>query len=110
MNQVNVIFAYKIHNQWMFDDETKGLKREAFVAGADTILESQAKGADTITLLFSDGPFPDAHKFTRGAHDGTGDWYSSRSLKSRGWLCPALLKYFDTAPKELYVQFRRTDK
>jgi hypothetical protein len=100
--------AYKRNNQWMFDDSTKGLEREAFVAGADAILEKQANGSDTIIILFSDGAFPGAHKFTRGKHDGTGDWYSSRSL-GNGWLCPALLKYFITAPKELYVQFRSNE-
>lgn len=34
-----------------------------------------------------------------------GDWYhTGRSFKKRmeGWLCPALLKYFDTPPKHLY--------
>jgi hypothetical protein len=108
MNAINVIFAYKRGNQWMFDDSTKGLEREAFVAGSDTILETQAHGADTITLLFSDGEFPDAHKFTRGAHQGTGDWYSCKSLGTKGWLCPALLKYFPVAPKYLFVQFRKS--
>jgi hypothetical protein len=23
-----------------------------------------------------------------------------------GWLCPALFKYFDSAPKKIYAQFR----
>jgi hypothetical protein len=28
-------------------------------------------------------------------------------LETEGWLCPALLKYFDDAPTQLYVQVKR---
>ena len=33
-----------------------------------------------------------------------GNWYYSEVLDLEAWLCPALLKYFDDVPKELYVQ------
>jgi hypothetical protein len=36
--------------------------------------------------------------------DGGGNWYYSAQLDLEGWLCPALLRYFAEAPKQLYVQ------
>jgi hypothetical protein len=33
-----------------------------------------------------------------------GNWYFSSEFKMEGWLCPALFKYFDNAPKEIYVK------
>ena len=35
-----------------------------------------------------------------------GNWYYSPELDMEGWLCPALLKYFDEAPRELFVQVK----
>jgi hypothetical protein len=34
-----------------------------------------------------------------------GNWYHINGKE--GWLCPALLKYFDTAPREIYAQLCR---
>jgi hypothetical protein len=31
-----------------------------------------------------------------------GNWYYSPDLDMEGWLCPALLRYFDKASPELY--------
>jgi hypothetical protein len=31
-----------------------------------------------------------------------GNWYFCEQLGFEGWLCPALFKYFDKAPPELY--------
>lgn len=33
-----------------------------------------------------------------------GNWYYSAEFKMEGWLCPALFKYFEKAPKEIYVR------
>ncbi len=33
-----------------------------------------------------------------------GNWYWNESLGMEGWLCPALFKYFDTAPERIYAQ------
>ncbi len=35
-----------------------------------------------------------------------GNWYYSPDLDMEGWLCPALLKCFDKAPRELFVQVK----
>ena len=33
-----------------------------------------------------------------------GNWYGSDDPPMEGWLCPALFKYYRSAPKELYVK------
>nr|WP_323697113.1 DUF6717 family protein [Thiorhodovibrio litoralis] len=35
-----------------------------------------------------------------------GNWYRSDTLDMEGWLCPALFKYFDKAPKRIFVQVK----
>ncbi len=34
-------------------------------------------------------------------------WYEESMGKARGWLCPALFRYFATAPDNLYVRVER---
>lgn len=34
--------------------------------------------------------------------DMGGNWYQWGATKLEGWLCPALFKYFDQAPKTIY--------
>ena len=33
-----------------------------------------------------------------------GNWYYSEALGMEGWLCPVLLKYFESAPPRIYVK------
>jgi hypothetical protein len=62
MNSINVIFPYKHHGMWVFDDERVGLVKEPFVAGADTMIDrvvADIPDADKgFTLIFSASPFP----------------------------------------------------
>jgi len=56
-------------------------------------------------LIFSITPFPGyQYPLDWRREDGGGNWYYSAQLDLEGWLCPALLRYFPEAPKELYVQ------
>ena len=111
MNSIVVIHPYKEFGMWVFDDEKVGLVQEPFVSGADVMIDrfvSEISGAESgFTLLFSAGPFPgfQAELDLRREEFG-GNWYYSKSLDLEGWLCPALFKYFDTAPRKLYAQFR----
>lgn len=62
---------------------------------------------DGFTLLFSENAFPGYQlelKWVRA--DMSGNWYRSQALGMEGWLCPALLKYFQSPPTNLYAQFR----
>ena len=56
-------------------------------------------------LTFSPAPFPRATKFTWVRQEYGGNWYCD-DAGNEGWLCPALLKYFDVPPERLYAQFK----
>jgi hypothetical protein len=59
------------------------------------------------TLVFSAQPFPGYQvEFEWRREEFSGNWYYSSALEMEGWLCPALFKYFDSAPKKIYAQFR----
>ena len=117
MNAINVIAPYKHHGMWVFDDERVGLDKEPFVAGADTLIDhiaaSVPDAANGFVLIFSATPFPGhQHRFDwLRADDDGGNWYYSDEFGMEGWLCPALFKYFEEAPKRIYVQAKpRTDQ
>lgn len=111
MNAINVIAPYKYLDMWVFDDARVGLSQEPFVAGADTMIDRVVRGipqADKgFVMMFSASPFP-GHgiKLEWRRPDGGGNWYYAPALEMEGWLCPALFKYFDQAPAELYVQVK----
>jgi hypothetical protein len=134
MNSITAIFPYRDAGMWMFDDPTVGLRRELFVQGIDTIIETLTKELgltnphDGFRLIFSGTPFPGYTTYM--IHEGRdktthmdmpdtktgkmtrmfipdvqrGNWYRHPETGMRGWLCPALLKYFDEAPDAIYVK------
>lgn len=108
-NSIMSIIPYKENGQWMFDDLSVGLIREAFVSGADEIMDAISSafenGDKGFILIFSSSPFPDYQfkaEWVREEFDG--NWYFSEDLNIEGWLCPALFKYFDEAPKSIYFK------
>jgi hypothetical protein len=115
MNQINVIHPYKWQGQWVFDDAGAGLCKEAFVAGADDVcdlllLKVGYDNEPQFTLLFSKDKFPGAmYRFDHVGIDenGIGNLYHCNELEMTGWLCPALFKYFDTAPPQIHIQAKR---
>ena len=108
MNSINVIAPYKHHGMWVFDDSRVGLVQEPFVSGADTMIDRVvAEIPDAgrgFVLIFSSTPFP-GHQYRLDwrRSQGGGNWYYSEQLQIEGWLCPALLRYFADAPKQLFV-------
>jgi hypothetical protein len=109
VNALLVIAPYKYQGTWVFDDPAVGLSREPFIAGIDTMIDkavadipSAEKG---FRAIFSASPFPGANwKLDWRREESGGNWYYSDRFKMEGWLCPALLKYFPTAPREIYVK------
>jgi hypothetical protein len=111
MNAINAIHPYKHEGLWVFDDEKVGLVQEPFVSGADDIIEQVVKDIPDaevgFALIFSARPFPGYQVvFEWRREEMDGNWYFSPDLGAEGWLCPALLKYFETAPEKIYAQFR----
>jgi len=109
MNAINVIAPYKHHGMWVFDDPRVGLSQEPFVAGADTIIDrvvADIPDAERgFTLVFSSTAFPGyQHRLDWQREEGGGNWYHAAQLGMEGWLCPALLRYFEEAPKQLFVE------
>ena len=110
MNAITAIFPYKHHGLWVFDDARTGLEQEPFVAGADTLIDRALvrkgiQGDHGFRLLFSAGEFPGCDLELRWVREGDGgNWYHADDFDHDAWLCPALLKYFDSAPTRLYVK------
>ena len=111
MNEITVIAPCKHHGMWVFDDPRVGLVQEPFVAGADAMIDRVVADIPDaehgFTLIFSSSPFP-GHQYRLDwqREEGGGNWYYAEQLEIAGWLCPALLRYFPQAPKQLYVQTR----
>jgi len=105
-----VLYPYKYNGIWVFDDDAVGLVKEAFVAGIPEILESLHKREEIknpeegFRLIFSAIPFPSHQlKGTWIGEEAGGNWYITDDGK-KGWLCPALLKYFLTPPENIYIR------
>jgi uncharacterized protein DUF6717 len=109
MNVLSTITPYKHDGLWVFDDPAVGLSKEPFIAGIDTMIDKMVaeipNAGRGFRAIFSAKPFP-GHAFKlewRRAESG-GNWYYSDQFKMEGWLCPALFRYFPSAPREIYVK------
>lgn len=108
-NSILVIFPYKHQEIWVFDDEKVGLRQEPFVSGMPQIIELFVKEIPNaekgFKLLFSNTPFPEYQvKMTWLKQEYQGNWYYWQEEDKKGWLCPALFKYFGQTPKEIYCK------
>ena len=109
MNSINLIIPYRYETMWVFDDPRVGLSKEPFVSGADTMIDKLVADVPNaekgFRLLFSATPFPGFQvKLEWRREEYGGNWYFSPEYNLEGWLCPALFKYFENAPKEIYVK------
>jgi hypothetical protein len=111
MNSLLVIHPYKVQGVWVFDDPRVGLVQEPFVSGADVAIDRMVEtipdAESGVTMFFSANRFPGCqHEFQWRREDTGGNWYYSTEYDLEGWLCPALFKYFETAPRQLFVQVK----
>jgi len=112
MNALLVIHPYKWEGMWVFDDPQAGLVQEPFVEGADKIIEAMVadipEASGGFTLVFSAAPFPGHQaRFEWRREELGGNWDRCVELDQEGWLCPALFKYFESAPETLYARFQQ---
>ena len=110
-NQLMVIAPYWLESAetWVFDDAAVDLRQEPFVAGMPEIIDGLVadipNAREGFRMLFSASPFPGMHrKLTQVREELGGNWYHDEETDLEGWLCPALFKYFDKAPDELFVK------
>ena len=108
MNSIGVIFPYKRNGVWAFDDRSVGLVQEPFVLGIPEIIEhfvaAIPDAENGFTLFFSDSQFPQCQAELEWIReDCGGNWYREKTTEMEGWLCPALFRYFEIAPKRLYL-------
>ena len=109
---------YKINNvTWVFDDPNKNIVAEAFVAGADTMLDMITRGYDPglqYILQFSTKDYPGAKMLTYVTEQdaindkripeltSAGTWWQSESDDHVMWLGDTLHEYVDPDDTELY--------
>lgn len=111
-----------LSNVWCFDDSSKGIVAEPFVAGMSEIITNYAgQGREKCQISFSNIPFEGFKSvLTIKNEENGGAWYiDTGALEyddddnldypeliqgvNLGWLCPCLFKYFpDGAPKDIY--------
>ncbi|HEY2102786.1 MAG TPA: DUF6717 family protein [Chthoniobacterales bacterium] len=115
MNSLTVIAPYKFEGMWVFDDPAVGLNKEPFIAGIDTLIDKATAHIPDpehgFRAMFSATPFPGANfKLEWRRTESGGNWYYSPEFKQEGWLCPALFKYFASAPREIYIKIESRTK
>jgi hypothetical protein len=112
MNSIRLLVPYKYEGLWVFDDPQVELIKEPFVSGIDVmidILVREIPGAENgFVLLFSATPFPGySVRLSWVREEFGGNWYYCSEYEMEGWLCPALLKYFQRAPEAIFIKAER---
>lgn len=114
--QIQRITPYLDNYVWQFDDPAKGLRGEAFIAGADVMMEYMSRdirnAKDGFNLIFSAHPFPThqivveqlKRSIVTGEKPIAGTYYLHRDTGHELWLCPALLCYFKKPPQFIYAE------
>ena len=108
-NSIMTIQPYRHNGTWVFDDLTAGLVQEPFVAGVpemiDFLVSDIPNSESGFRMLFSAREFPGyQHKLTWDREESGGNYYKLKDPNMEGWICPAMFKYFESAPPELYVK------
>ena len=108
-NALLVLKPYRHAGTWVFDDDRLGLVQEPFVSGIpemiDKLVADIPEADQGFRLTFSARPFPGHEiKLVRRRQENDGTWYYCEQYDMEGWLCPALFKYYDKAPAELYAK------
>lgn len=108
-NVLMVIQPYWYEGTWVFDDASKGLDKEPFVQGMpemiDVLVNDIPNARAGFVLLFSSQPFAGYQvELTLVREEYGGHWYKVKDLEVEGWLCPALLRYFESPPESLYIK------
>jgi small-conductance mechanosensitive channel len=101
--------VYLWNGVWVFDDPTAGRVREPF--GTSDIIRravSNIPNAERGFLaVFSDAPSPKAQVVLDWVGEsGDGNRYRWTETGLKDWLSPELTRYYEKAPKQLYIEIR----
>ena len=118
---IHAVKLYKLNDiQWVFDDPGRNIYAEAFVAGADTLVDrilrhEHLNPEGNLVLQFSTitwAPFTDTiYKLNYDTikneelKEGQGTYYIGPESHSL-WLCPTLLDYYDEPPAAIFVKIK----
>jgi hypothetical protein len=108
-NSLMVIAPYWYAGTWVFDDKSVGLKMEPFVLNIPDMINELVRDIPNarrgFRLLFSAMPFPGYQAELEWVkEESQGNWYRLKGQTLEGWLCPSLFRYFDVAPKSIFVK------
>ena len=105
-NAIYSIRPYRYQNEWVFDDERVDLVREPFVMGIPQIIDRAVQDLpdpqNGFSVLFNDTGLPGNDIILKKQEEESGgNWYADDQTGLRGWLCPALYKYYPIAPEKV---------
>lgn len=103
------IQPYRHNGTWVFDDLSAGLVQEPFVANVPEMIDFLVTDIPNSKLgfrmLFSAREFPGyQYRLDWVREEAGGNYYRLQDPEMEGWICPAMFKYFKTAPFNLYVK------
>lgn len=115
-NAIMTIHPYPTNKNkgFSFDEPRLNVYAEPFVAGIPEMMyracEKFGIDPNNLTCNFSATKFPSkslVHLTWLESTDekGTGNVYRWEEENMEGWFCPCLLKFFGSAPKNLYIEF-----
>ena len=100
------MFEIMVNENMCFDDESRGIRDEPFVEGADLILKKVVKLRGLkypVRIQFGLDYFEGADGSAIKTHDsGGGGIYMTPY--GMGWLCPCVVKYFGEVPQEIWFK------
>ena len=110
-NAVYAIRPYQYQNMWVFDDARVDLVKEPFVMGIPEIIDRAVQHLPDaergFTVLFNDSGLPQPDLLlTKLYEEAGGNWYACERTGMKGWLCPALYKYYTVAPDKLFIKIQ----
>jgi hypothetical protein len=109
-NSIFVIQPYwsEYADTWCFDDAERGIVREPFLRGIPEIIDLAVRSIPNseagFRLKFSDKRFAKKPLKLKWVREESG-WNVYVTKDGReGALCPVLLEFFDSAPRELFAK------
>jgi hypothetical protein len=106
------IYPYWHHGCWAFDDPATDLFEEPFVEGASEVISALVEkhqiqdARDGFEIAFSDRPFIETAsviEFVSPDRGGARYHTNIDGEEMEGWLCPNLLRYFESPPARIYL-------